>query len=234
MNSNAVEFRAGLADILPAAVAVVPFGLLLGARAVEQGLSVAEVAIMSATVFAGSAQFVAIDIWTHPAPWLVLAFSTLLVNIRHVLMGASLAGKLDAFPNALRPFFLLFMVDEVWAVAERRAIGHRLTPAYYVAMAGLLYINWVGWTVTGAWFGKLVADPEAFGFDFAFTAIFITLVTGFWRGASTAFVLAASSAAAVAAKLAFDGPWYIVAGAVAGIVAAAIASGRDASKPGEG
>jgi len=91
------EFRSGLADVLPAAVAVVPFGVLLGARAVEQGLSVPEVALMSATVFAGSAQFVAIDIWTEPAPWLVLAVSTLLVNARHILMGASLSRKLAAF-----------------------------------------------------------------------------------------------------------------------------------------
>ena len=59
-NNTASEFRAGVVATLPAAVAVVPFGLLLGTRAVEQGLTVPEVALMSATVFAGSAQFVVI------------------------------------------------------------------------------------------------------------------------------------------------------------------------------
>jgi 4-azaleucine resistance transporter AzlC len=216
------EFKAGFAIVLPAAVAVVPFGLLLGARAAEQGLSVAEVAIMSAAMFAGSAQFVAIDIWTHPAPWTVLAFSTLLVNVRHVLMGASLAGKLGAFPGVSRPFALFFLADEIWAMAERRAVGRTLRPAYYAGLAGLLYLNWVIWTTTGAWLGRLVSDPEAMGFDFAFTAIFIVLLTGFWQGRSTALVLAASSAAAVAARLAVDGPWYIVAGALAGIAVAAV------------
>jgi len=129
---------------------------------------------------------------------------------------------------------MLFMVDEVWALAERRSVRRALTPAYYAGLAVLLYANWVIWTVTGAWAGKLVADPHAFGVYFAFTAIFIVLVTGFWRGRSTVFVLAARSAAAVATKLAVAGPWYILAGALAGIVVAALtAQVRSATPPGD-
>lgn len=216
------EFRAGAVAILPAAVAVVPFGLLLGARSVEVGLSPAEVLIMSATVFAGSAQFVVIDLWTVPAPWLFIALTTLLVNIRHVLMGASLAGKLGAFSPVSRPFAAFFMVDEVWAMAERRAMGAMLTRAYYAGLGGLLYVNWLVWTMTGALFGKAIANPHAYGFDFAFTAIFIGLLTGFWRGAPTAWVLAASAAAAVAVKHSIEGPWYIMAGGMAGVTAAMV------------
>ena len=220
--SPASEFRAGVVATLPAAVAVVPFGLLLGTRAVEQGLSVPEVALMSATVFAGSAQFVVIDIWTEPAPWLVLALTTLLINIRHVLMGASLAGKLCAFPPASQPFAMFFMADEIWALAEQRSLRAPLTPAYYGGLAAHLYLNWVFWTVVGAFAGKAIADPHALGFDFAFTAIFIGLLTGFWRGTPTAWVLAASSAAAVAVKLAVPGVWYIMAGGLAGVIMAAL------------
>lgn len=218
----ASEFRAGLIAVLPAAVAVVPFGLLLGARAAEKGLSVWEVALMGATVFAGSAQFVVIDIWTEPAPWLLIAFTTLLVNIRHVLMGASISGKLGAFPPASRPLAMFFLADEIWALAEQRSLQSRLTPAYYAGLAGLLYVNWVFWTVVGALAGKAIADPHALGFDFAFTAIFIGLLTGFWRGTPTAWVLAASSAAAVVTKLTVPGPWYIMAGGLAGVVVAAL------------
>src|SRR5512141_1230959 len=83
----------GLRDIAPALVACIPIGLLYGALAAAKGLSVAETALMSAFVFAGGAQFAAVEIWRTPAPILVLAFSTLLINLRHVLMGASLAPK---------------------------------------------------------------------------------------------------------------------------------------------
>ncbi len=58
---------------------------------------------MSTLVFAGSAQFIAIDLWSTPAPWLALGFSALLINLRHVLTGASITPKLGRFPTALRP-----------------------------------------------------------------------------------------------------------------------------------
>lgn len=217
------EFRAGAVTCLPAVVAVIPFGLLLGARATEKGLTLTEVFLMSATVFAGSAQFVVIDLWTDPAPWLFIALTTLLVNIRHVLMGASLAGKLGSFPTAARPFAVFFMADEIWAMAERRATAARLTPAFYAGLAGPLYANWVICTCLGAAFGHSVASPETYGFDFAFTAIFIGILTGFWRGTPTALILAASSAAAVGAKVALDGPWYILAGGLSGVLVAIVA-----------
>ena len=80
------EIRAGVLAILPAAVAVIPFALLLGARASEQGLSPLEVGLMSALVFAGSAQFIAIDAWSDPVPWVILALTTLLVGVGEELM----------------------------------------------------------------------------------------------------------------------------------------------------
>ena len=64
--------------------------------AVAQGLSPAEATLMSVLVFAGGAQFAAIESWASPAPVAALVFGTLLINARHVLMGASLAPKMRA------------------------------------------------------------------------------------------------------------------------------------------
>ena len=218
--NNFQEFRAGVVTVLPAAVAVIPFGLLLGARAAEKGLSSAEIFLMCATVFAGSAQFVVIDLWTSPASWAFIALTTLLVNVRHVLMGASLAGKLGAFSGASKPVVAFFMVDETWAMAERRALETPLTPAFYAGLTVMLYSNWLVCNMAGAAIGGAMTDPRALGFDFAFTAIFIGLLAGFWKGTRTALVLAASAGAAVAVKLAVPGPWYIMAGGVAGVAVA--------------
>ena len=60
------EMRAGAKDIAPAAIAAVPIGLLFGAVAVGKGLSPLEVALMSILVFAGGAQFAAIESWVLP------------------------------------------------------------------------------------------------------------------------------------------------------------------------
>ncbi len=66
------EARAGLNDIWPAALAAVPIGLLFGALAAGKGLSPFEVFLMSVLVFAGGAQFAAVELWTHPAPLFAL------------------------------------------------------------------------------------------------------------------------------------------------------------------
>ena len=66
MTSSAREFRQGLLDVLPILVAAAPIGLLWGTLATGKGLVPFEVWLMSATVFAGAAQFVAIEVWRDP------------------------------------------------------------------------------------------------------------------------------------------------------------------------
>ncbi|ODN71442.1 AzlC family ABC transporter permease [Methylobrevis pamukkalensis] len=221
------DFRAGVIAILPLVVAVIPFALILGANGVARGLSVSEVVLMSALVFAGSSQFLAIDLWTHPAPALSLGATALLINLRHVLMGASLSGKLDRFSSGGRLLAVFFMADEIWALAERRALDRPLTPAFYAGLAVPLYLNWVLLTGLGAALGGLVDDPAAFGFDFAFTAVFIGLVAGFWKGRQSLAVAAASAAGAIAVHALVEGAWFVIAGALAGVTVAALTAGPD-------
>ena len=123
------ERREGLRDIAPVLIASMPIGLLFGALSVAKGLSVAETGLMSLLVFAGGAQFAAVELWTWPVPVATLVFSALLINARHVLMGASLAPKLGAFSLVQRLTGLHLLTDETWALAERRAMQSRLSPA---------------------------------------------------------------------------------------------------------
>src|SRR4051794_3205211 len=120
------EARAGLRDIAPAAVAAIPIGLLFGAVAVGKGMSPTEIGLMSLLVFAGGAQFAAIETWIQPAPILTLAFATFLINARHVLMGASLSSKL-ALSRSQKFAALFFLTDETWALSERRALARPVT-----------------------------------------------------------------------------------------------------------
>jgi 4-azaleucine resistance transporter AzlC len=216
------EFRDGVVAVLPAALAVIPFGLMLGAAAAQKGLSPAEVALFSGLVFAGGAQFVAVELWTEPAPWAALALAVFLVNLRHVLMGASIGGKLGRFPAWLRPPAMFFLTDEGWALSEARAVQRPLTPGYYFGIAAMLYGNWLAWTVLGTRLGALIEDPAVFGFDIAFTALFVALIAGFWRGAPTGAVVAVSALAAVAAHAFIPGAWYVLVGALAGVFVGAL------------
>jgi 4-azaleucine resistance transporter AzlC len=221
------EIRAGLADIAAPALAAVPIGLLFGALATSKGLSPAEVFLMSAMVFAGGAQFAAIEQWVTPAPIAALALGTLLINSRHVLMGTSLAQKMGAFSAAQRFLGFFAMADENWALSERRAALTRLTPAYFFAMLVPFYVNWIGWSTLGALLGPMMGDPARFGADFAFTSLFIGLIAGFWKGRVTAATIAASGIVAALVKVTAGAPWHVPAGALAGVAAAVLMAEPD-------
>jgi 4-azaleucine resistance transporter AzlC len=216
------DFLGGMRAISPLIAAVIPIGLVFGAVAATKGLSPAETGLMSALVFAGGSQFVAMDIWTHPASWTGVGFAALLVNIRHVLMSASLGTRMEAFSQPARYLSMLFLADEIWAMAEFRAKVARLTPAWFAGLAMPFYLAWVLSGLAGAALGAFLGDPVVLGLDFAFPTVFIVLVMGFWKGPETGAVLLASGAAAVATQHFVPGVWYIAAGAVAGLAAALV------------
>jgi 4-azaleucine resistance transporter AzlC len=222
MKTSMADFREGAFDIFPVLVAACPIGLLWGTLAAGKGFSALETWLMSATVFAGASQFVAIELWKEPAAWVALAVTVFIVNIRHILMGASLSRTIRHIPLIWHPFMAFLMADEDWAFAERRALTQPLTPAYYFGMAIPMWVTWTTSSVIGAAVGRTLGDPAAFGFDFAFSALFIGILAGFWKGLRTGVVLATSAITAALAKLAVPGAWYIVAGGLAGVAVAAL------------
>ncbi|MBP1845450.1 4-azaleucine resistance transporter AzlC [Rhizobium petrolearium] len=228
MNENArlQQFFGGMRAISPLIAAVIPIGLVFGAVAATKGLTPAEAGLMSALVFAGGSQFVAMDIWTHPASWAGVGFAALLVNIRHVLMSASLGTKMGEFGPRARYVAMLFLADEIWAMAEFRAGAARLTPFWFAGLVAPFYLAWIFSGIAGAALGAFLGDPVTLGLDFAFPAVFIVLIMGFWKGSETGAVLLASGAAAVFTQHFVPGVWYIAAGAVAGLLAAIVNGGR--------
>jgi 4-azaleucine resistance transporter AzlC len=224
---TARERRDGWRDIAPVLIASLPIGLLFGALSVAKGLSIAETGLMSLLVFAGGAQFAAVELWAWPVPIGTLAFSALLINARHILMGASLAPKLRGFSLLQRLTGLHLLTDETWALAERRAMQRRVTPAYWFALAAILPVSWVGSTLLGAWLGSFLGDPRRLGADFAFTALFIGLTAAFWKGRVTGVAIAASGIASALVYVAFGPPWHVAAGAFAGIAGAYLAGSEE-------
>jgi 4-azaleucine resistance transporter AzlC len=221
-SSRSADFRRGVFDILPVLAAAVPIGLLWGTLAAGKGFTPFEAWLTSATVFAGAAQFVALDMWRDPVPLLLIVVTTFIVNVRHLLMGASLQRHLGNFsgPGGLVAMFL--MTDESWAFAERRVLVEPLRPAYYFGVAVPMWLVWTSSSLAGAIAGRSLGDPAVYGFDFAFSALFIAILAGFWKGPRTGAVLATSALAAAIAKLTIPGAWYIVIGGVAGVIVAAI------------
>lgn len=219
------EFAAGVVHCLPIVAGAVPFGFLLGSLAAKAGLSALDMGLMSALVFAGSSQFVAVELLdkngSGGSAGLAVVGAILLVNLRHLLMGATLEPRFRGIPRARAGLALFFMTDEQWALALRR--GPELTLAYWYGVAATLYLAWLASTVAGTLAGALIADPTAWGLDFTFIAVFLCLLAGFWQGAGSLPPWLASAVAALAVHaLSPGGTWHIIAGALAGGGVAAV------------
>jgi 4-azaleucine resistance transporter AzlC len=209
-------------DVLPMAVAYAPIALLWGTVAASQGFSPFQAWLMSAWLYSGAAQFVSLDLMKSGVPHILLVFAILTVSLRHVLMSASLSRHLKGFSRGKASVMLFWLTDEAWALMERRALERTLTPSYFAGVALPLWPTWFSFSALGAWLGTAVGDTSRFALDFAFAAMFIAVLAGFWKGPRTALVLVCSAAAAVAAKLLLPGAWYIIIGGMAGMAVAVL------------
>lgn len=143
-------------------------------------------------------------------------------DLRHVLMSASVSRHISEFRRSTASVLLFWLTDEAWAMVERRALTKPISKSYYVGVALSLWPVWILFTAVGAVLGKAMGDITRIGLDFAFAAMFIAVLAGFWKGPKTAAVLIASALFAVFWHLYLTGAWNILIGGVAGIIVAII------------
>ena len=209
-------------------LAFAPIAMLWGTLAAAKGFSPLEAMLMSALVYAGASQFVAIDMWAYPLPIALMVFTVFIINIRHMLYAASISRHMGEIPSRWHIPLMYILTDEAWALLERKALSHPLTLGYFVGIAFPLWPTWFFSSAIGAFIGTKLPDPALIGLDFAFAAMFITILAGFWKGPRTGAVIITSAAVAVLAKIYLPGAWYIVLGGLAGVAVAAIMHREDA------
>lgn len=173
---RAQEFFAGARDTLPILLGVAPFGLVFGALALEAGLSALQAQGLSLLVFAGSAQFVTVDLIRHGAAPVVIVLTISMVNLRHALYSASLAPHVARLPGRWRAALGWLLTDEAFAVSTPRYRSSDLTHAHwYLLGSGLaLWTCWQLSTAAGILFGASI--PEGWSLDFALPLTFLAMV----------------------------------------------------------
>lgn len=221
------EIIRGLKDSIPMQIGFIPFALVLGAQAIQKGIHPAAVPLMTGLNFAGGSEFTAIALWTSPPHLFLIAAITLLVNSRHILMGAALAPFIRHISKRKALAVLFFMCDESWAMAladvrKRLAASGKavLSLPYYAGVAAGLYLSWVIFTAIGALLGPVMGDVHALGFDMAFPAVFLVLIRGMWKGMRAALPWGISLSVAMLTYLFIPGSWYVASGTCAGLFAA--------------
>ncbi len=215
--------RRGAVAMLPLLPGVVAFGLLYGFFATQTGLTPLEVGLFSAFVFAGASQFLALELWQEPLPVLPLLVGVVVLNLRHVLMGAAIMPWLRPVGGWRAHGSLYFMTDESWGIAMAEAQRGGRDAAYLVGAGATLWLFWVTSSLLGTATGDVAPVIERFGLAFLTTVFFVVLLAGFWRSRADLLPWGTAAGVSILSHQFLPGTWYIVLGAVTGSLVAALA-----------
>ncbi len=216
--------RRGARASASALLSLVPFGLVCGVAAQGHGLSLPACTLMSALVFAGSAQLVALSHWLpgEAAPVLGATLAALVVNLRYVVMGPVLSPWLDRLRGLRLWGTLAVLVDQSWAMAVVEIEAGGRDAGFLLGASLLMWVGWVVCTAAGFLLGAAMRPPDGHPLFFAALAVFVAMLPPLWRGRGDLLPWAVSAAAALGvARLLPGTSWHIVAGALAGGAAGA-------------
>ncbi len=221
MVGTPVAFIRGALAVLPLALANIPFAIAYALAAAAAGLSPLEAMGLSVFVFAGSAQFVSVGLIGAGAGPVALAGAVLLVNLRHLLLGAALAPALRGTALRRRLGLAAFLTDEAFAVSIRPLREGAGVPFLAGAEIGL-FIVWQASVALGVLLGASWRFPAWVPFDMVLPLSMLALLVAVARGARDYGIAAIAGGVATVAALAGAGGFATLIGIGGGALAGAV------------
>ena len=171
----AIAFRLTLPVLAGYLILGIGFGVLLR----RAGYGAGWAAFMSAGIYAGAMQYVAVDLLATGAGVLEAAVMTLTVNARHLFYGVTMASRYRD-TGAAKPYLALTLTDETFALLSTSTVPEGVSPtAFYVSVSLLDHLYWVAGSVIGSLLGMLPFDFTGIGFSM--TALFAAMLAEQWR-----------------------------------------------------
>lgn len=164
-------FKASIPVMMGYMVLGMAFGILLESK----GYGVLYALLMSVFIYAGSMQFVGIDLLCSGASLITAALMTLLINARHLVYGLSMIKKYDE-TGMKKPYMIYSLTDETYSLLVGEKVPETKEEKDYLFYVSLFdHCYWVSGSVIGSLIGTLITFNTA-GLDFAMTALFVVIV----------------------------------------------------------
>ena len=168
---------------LPVMAGYIVLGMGFGVLLADQGYSWVWALLMSATIYAGSMQYAALDLISGGASLITCALMTLMINARHFFYGLSM---LDKYQDAgkKKPYLIFALTDETYSLVCTPAPEGADATGYYFWVSLLDQIYWIIGSVIGGVLGPILPFDST-GMDFAMTALFVVIFVEQWRSAKS-------------------------------------------------
>lgn len=219
-------FRAALPYSLPICLGFLFMSISYGFMMRSRGFSVIYPIAMSALIFAGSMEFVTVELLLSQFDPLRAFFLTLMVNARHLFYGISMLGRYRGM--GLKKFYLIFgMCDETFSINCSVDPPEGVDRGWFMFFVTLL--NQVYW-VAGAAIGALLVSFIHFnttGIEFVMTALFIVMLTNQWEASKDHFPAIAGLAATFICLLIFGQDKFMIPAMISIVAVLTLARGRE-------
>ncbi len=198
---------------------IAAWGLVTGVAMVKSGLSLPLAVLMTALVYAGSAQLAALPLLIAGAPLWVLWATAFCVNLRFVIFSAHWQKYFGHRPRWQRIVLGYFAVDLSYVLFVRRFPDLRPSPEQWPYLWGGVVWNWLSWQGASL-LGIFLADrvPTEWGLEFAGVLALLGVTYSLLSGTKT-WIAAAVAAGAAVAAFALPLKLNIVVGIAAGVAA---------------
>ena len=214
-------FARGLRLGSPIFLGYFPLGAAYGILATAVGFGAGQAVVCSATAFAGAGQYVSLELLRAGAGAAAVIAATAVVNLRHILFGASISRYMGGCSAAEQVPLAFTLTDEVFAVNITDARSGTATRASMLGVGVIAWTGWVGGTAAGAYAAAWLGEPSRWGVQFAMPAMFTALLVAQVESRRHLATAALAAVVAVAAAAVLPGAWYII---VATLVAATAAT----------
>lgn len=172
-------FKAAFRATMPVMAGYIVLGMGFGIIMNTKGYPLAWSLAMSVLVYAGSMQYVAIDLLTGGASLITAALTTLMVNARHLFYGVSMIDKYRG-TGAKKPYLIFALTDETYSlVCGDVPVDEKDRHRYYMLVSLMDQSYWVAGSLLGALLCSVIAFSTE-GIDFALTALFVTVFVEQW------------------------------------------------------
>ncbi len=201
----------GIKRAIPIVLGYVPVGFAFGVLAVKSNIPAGYAIAMSFFIFAGSGQFVAASLWGSGVGAASVILTVFVVNLRHLLMSASLATHMQKATRFQRFLMGCELTDETFGVhssAFRRGWQLSLSTLYSCNITA--QSSWVLGTVLGVYFSSLITDVRPLGLDYALTAMFLALLIPQLYNGLDVLIAVFAGIASVTLKLMGLGQWNVI------------------------
>ena len=204
------NFINGVKAAIPIVLGYLPIGMAFGMLAVSKGLSALQATLMSIFIFAGSAQLVSIEMIASDAAVAAIVAMTFLVNLRHLLLSASLSLHLRNLPVYYYPFLGFLITDESFAVGMSKIGDQQNKHRFFFSLGLTAYLGWVSSSAIGAFLTGFINFGSSGALDFVLPAMFIVLLVMQISSKSEIIVGAFSALLSVFFALTINGSWNII------------------------